>query len=414
MATTQFSSLVLQNEGESPSGFPVEMTPQGISIDTGFVSFLSLSILPDVLPALRLAPDVHTLKVDHTIALSDTTDASETTNTLTNGNIQINSPVLNQKVDIIPTRIEISNTDGDPKFTQIETNITRLVQPGYNIQIDNAVEMGVPTIFLNDSSVGTLQLQANNVTMFGDGKMTAYERTRIALDQTENVTSTFYIGREADQYGSLTLASNPQAPWESTATLVGENMTLGCGMCSCTGNFTAQNLNTSQYVNVNGTYIQPLNGVSGTMIDTSANRLDLGDTQSNGASTRVIIDDPQRIVTTWGGKREKVYQTQGGGEHIEPNMAFIATQYDIVFYDPSVSNYIDPILGSGDGWYCTIFNFSNGDINVSCDNSGIYFLSHANGPTQGSITVKKWATVRFTLVYEPQNYGGYMFSVSQY
>jgi hypothetical protein len=73
MATTiNLGGVTLQNEGVNPLGVPVKMTADGISMGNSTISFTNILVLPDVLPALRMAPNSHTLKVDNNVAVVDT------------------------------------------------------------------------------------------------------------------------------------------------------------------------------------------------------------------------------------------------------------------------------------------------------------------------------------------------------
>jgi hypothetical protein len=91
MASQTLESIVLQNEGEVPSGFPVTLNQDGISIDTSTLPFTSLLILPQVLPALRIAPDEHTLSVDYKIVIDDTSNVGQNVTSISNYELYLTS-----------------------------------------------------------------------------------------------------------------------------------------------------------------------------------------------------------------------------------------------------------------------------------------------------------------------------------
>lgn len=379
-------AVTFQQAGETPTGFPVTIDQDGIHIDQSDLPFNQLLVLPTVLSALRpTGSPSTTLKVNNTIVLDSNEvgqpPVSSETMTITNGNIQMYDSGILGGYHLHSYQLFYSN------------GVT-----GNSIDITNdAIQQWI------------------NITT--GGKTTSIQMNQILIpDGPYGSNPTFYIGPEpgVSTNGSLQLTTDNSNPSNTNATLNAENITLGCSNCSCGGHFTALSVGVQQYVDVAGTMIQPLNGTPGTMEDTGANRLDLGDVQLVGHSTRVIVDDPQRVVTTWGGKREKCYHIQSAGEHMEPEYSFFTTDVDVVFYDPTTSNYIDPILGSGDGWHCHIFNFGPSDITVSSDNGAQIFISHNAQVQTGSITIKKYSTVRFTLVWEPFTYGAYIWSVSQF
>jgi hypothetical protein len=72
MSQSQVASITFANTEEFPLGSPATFTQQGITVDTESLPFSSLLVLPQVLPALRLAPNLHTLKVDSNVAVVDT------------------------------------------------------------------------------------------------------------------------------------------------------------------------------------------------------------------------------------------------------------------------------------------------------------------------------------------------------
>lgn len=109
--TTVVSELLLQNGGENPLGFPVSITQEGFTIDSVPLSFAQLYVLPQVLPALRLAPDENTLKVDHRIYLEQADNVSGNTCTLDSGRIMIQNSLDNTYMETYSNKLAISTND---------------------------------------------------------------------------------------------------------------------------------------------------------------------------------------------------------------------------------------------------------------------------------------------------------------
>jgi hypothetical protein len=87
------------------------------------------------------------------------------------------------------------------------------------------------------------------------------------------------------------------------------------------------------------------------------------------------------------------------GDHIEIwGNHYVSENGDDVFLYrvPKYQNQ----FGKGDGWYCHLTNLSGGNINLSSDD-GTEFVSHTNNISAGSMIIKKYATVRITLIWAP-------------
>ena len=67
------------------------------------------------------------------------------------------------------------------------------------------------------------------------------------------------------------------------------------------------------------------------------------------------------------------------------------------------NNYLSDLSNPNDvGWYCHITNFDGSDITLSSDD-GTEFFSHSSGGPSSTILIKKWATIRVTLIYSNAN-----------
>ena len=89
---------------------------------------------------------------------------------------------------------------------------------------------------------------------------------------------------------------------------------------------------------------------------------------------------------------------------------FVSNGDNLRLYD--FTYYLSDTTGYQDGWYCHITNFSGGDIDLTSDD-GTIFCSHTNGYGNTLVQIKKFATVRVTLVYNPFN-NEYVWCVLQY
>jgi hypothetical protein len=76
-----------------------------------------------------------------------------------------------------------------------------------------------------------------------------------------------------------------------------------------------------------------------------------------------------------------------------------------------VSKYLNQ-FGKGDGWYCHLTNLDGSDINLTSDD-GTDFVSHTNNISSGSTVIKKYATVRITLIWAPSA-SQYYWAVSEF
>lgn len=176
--STRLQGITFKNS-ELPLLTETIMDQEGIYKDGDFITITNLLVLKQVLPSLRLPPNVNTLSVDNTILLLDAsggtltntltetditlTDNSGKTNTMSNSNIQIIDTntnfqtsineysinvvdVSNSKNVVIDiTQGTLTNNDGAITFTQMTGN-TFKSSDAYGIQSQSILDNTALTI----------------------------------------------------------------------------------------------------------------------------------------------------------------------------------------------------------------------------------------------------------------------------
>jgi hypothetical protein len=133
------------------------------------------------------------------------------------------------------------------------------------------------------------------------------------------------------------------------------------------------------------------------ILNSSNGKINIGNTASTG--TKMVIDVSHNYISQYSGKMARNVLITAVNSYLEPYANFYSTEYNVRLHNVSV--YLNPLNNNGDGWFCYLFNYSNNDINVTSED-GKQFVCHSTGGGFSSTqTIKKYATVRLTLVYLP-------------
>lgn len=386
-------AITFSNTDEFPSGIPVTMDENGIHIETEDLSFTSLMQLPVVLGGLGIPDNEYTLKVRDTVYIEEKNPASGNPNTVTIGNynqtmvnttygntIELNNDSIQQWIKVT------EGQSGNYHEIQASTEITYAAVGPVNVTYsaaeatDKSIHMtcSAPqtTVTLNDGVTSYTQLWPDKLKI-SDG-YTTQGLTEISMKTIsqnnvftgENIT----ISTEGDATISLTKDGI------GTAQLKGEGTCLRLDSCA--------NVDLKLNSNTAKTFI--------------------GDTDAVGNNTVIMVDDVLRCTSFRSGMMNRTLEIFSADLAIRPQYTFVTTNgYDCTLRSPT--DYYNPFTTNGDGWYCYVFN--NSAVDHTLSNMGDYQMYvHPTGPSS-NITIKKFATVRVTLVYAADNY---IWSVSMF
>ncbi len=348
MSTTVLSALKLQNPGEIPTGFPVTIDQEGIHIATEDLPFTDLLVLPTVLPALRVAPNQTTLKVENTIEIVDNTQP-------------------NQLGVIRPYQIDCF--DGSAGVRSGGYQMLMYNSSGNQMDFTNDGIQQWITTYHNSGSRVNINCDQNNIEIINSDST-----------QTGHLDSSFFTLQNSNTGCNTSVGTKGIAVFDDSNNTQIE--LVNDVSVSATPFIRMQNaVGVSNYYNQNGIIAD---GIECFHFD-NGNRFFK---QHNPCSFEIT--------------------NAFDGMYIEKNMPFIfADDLSVLkLYDPPIV-YLDD---SGNaGWSCIISNYKGSDILIDVGNLVAY--SHSQGVVQNSFTLKKWSTCRCTLVYATSS-NSYLWAVS--
>jgi hypothetical protein len=98
------------------------------------------------------------------------------------------------------------------------------------------------------------------------------------------------------------------------------------------------------------------------------------------------------------------------GDYIEPYMPFVMIQNGTILKLRRVGYYLDDAGLAG--WSCIVSNYSGGTLNIDINDASSWYSHSTGGGQPNPINIKKYGTVRITLVFSSTD--GYLWAVSEF
>jgi len=336
---------------------------------------------------------------------------------LNSENLTINNGVVTYS-QLHGDKLKISDSYGIISQLEIykDSIISTNLQNSQNFQIDNGTNLSAPTIQFNNPLNQTTSILRDDYLIIQKNVNDKYYSFNENLLQVNNTITPSYIRMSPDEgfsiqnsekggsYSNITTISHSNININNN-TGGGPSCNITSGDCVITDNggimrstltsdyLQLENMGspvTTQYLN---------NGINYYNTEFTIN----GNNVSNFLRFNSGKIDRCQIID------------QTVGSFIEPNSNYYLTEKgDCILY--AVKQYFSTTPqdnGTHEGWYCYITNISGRDITLYSEDSK-NFVAHSNGVQSGSTTIKKYSTVRVTLLFSINSFNDYFWSVSSY
>ena len=322
-----------------------------------------------------------------------------------NNQIEINDPTVPKQILI--NTVEISNGVQNINFVNLYEKLDAVKATVYPAPNSTTVQIN-DTLILDNGSGSTTTLDVSALTLNGSGiggpTNTVSQGDMTITDNT--TTSTSQITADYVQFTAPSYSSNMSATQlniTGSSYLVSTTINTGNVIVrDDDGGSTIQAiLTTDKTINANP-YLQ--------LIDTNGISNYLYFNEINADSQYCFsFNNNNRFFKQLNPFSQKVF-TANDGDFIEASYPFVLADNitSLKLYPPST--YLDD--SSSPGWSCIVSNCNGVDVQI--DTSGYQWYAHSNGLGAGPITLKKWATVRITLLFSTSTVGDYVWAVSQF